>query len=182
MLIIEGSDCLGKTTFARKLEHYCARFLPTYYLHMTKQNMSSFDFLHDYERVIDSCIVADRFHLGTLAYPDHKMDENILRKIESSIYAASGLIMVIYASDLNWYQKILNNDKRPNMSTETKQRMFEANLVYKSFVDCSFEYYNLQPSIDLALNIKSSGSFEIWWPDAAMISRVGNRWIERRTA
>jgi len=182
-LIIEGSDALGKTTFAKKLEAYCAKYLPTYYGHMTKQNIDKFDFLYDYKPMIQSCIINDRLHLGTLAYPDYKMTKDMLEQIEQWIYEKAGSIVIFYASDEEWYRRILKKDTRINRSTETKERMFQANNIYKSFVEETKLYYNFQPKFDFSFNIKPIEISETsipYYPSQKEVEIIAQKWINRR--
>jgi len=184
MLIIEGSDCLGKTTFAKKLEVYCAKYLPTYYGHMTKQNIDKFNFLFDYKPMIQSCLIQDRFHLGTLAYPDNKITKDMLEQIEQWIYEKAGCIVIFYASDEEWYRSILEKDTRINRSTETKERMFQANKIYRSFVEKTKLHYNFQPKFDFTIDIKPIKILKttiVDYPNQKEIEIIGQEWINRRS-
>lgn len=71
MIILEGTDCVGKTTLATKLCEAIASRLGTkdpmsYYGHMGKPK-PSFDHLAEYMSNV-RCGVQDRYHLGSIVY------------------------------------------------------------------------------------------------------------------
>ncbi|GAG05660.1 unnamed protein product, partial [marine sediment metagenome] len=113
MLIIEGSDCLGKTTLAKKIVlKMMEKGYPTIYSHMGRPNEQLFDFFLDYKKMINPCAVMDRFHLGGLAYHHGKISPPRLEIINAWIRSVGGLIVVLYAGNGIQYRERLKNDER----------------------------------------------------------------------
>lgn len=119
MLIIEGSDCLGKTTAANKIVELCAirakdimeskrpeYAYPVRYEHMDRPNVA-FDFFQDYCEMINRYGVMDRFHLGALVWHKDVMQYNILRRIEGWLAVVGSFTVIFYAADEGWYQQWL---------------------------------------------------------------------------
>lgn len=149
MLILEGSDCLGKTTFANLLVKMAAedvRF-PIYYAHMTRPN-KAFDFFWHYHERITRFAVQDRFHLGGIIW-HNAINQCNLNIIEKWIEQVDSMIIVFYASDTNWYVNKLKEDKRENMLTQ--DTMIEANLDYHKMVN---RVHRLKVKVDLGFDIK----------------------------
>lgn len=64
MLIVEGPDCVGKTTLCKAF----LKMLPTHiYSHFTRLP-DLFDFYWGYVERMSRCIVQDRFHLSEIVY------------------------------------------------------------------------------------------------------------------
>lgn len=121
MLVIEGSDCLGKTTLAKKIvDKMMEKGYSTVYSHMSRPNEQLFDFFLDYKKMMNPCAVQDRFHLGGLAYHHDKISPQKLQIINAWIRVQGGLIVVLYAGDEQWYRYRLENDERGNMLTTDK--------------------------------------------------------------
>jgi len=140
MLIIEGSDCLGKTTFAKKVVKRVSELgYPVVYSWMTRPNESIFDFFLDYRKMINPYSVQDRFHLGGLAYHHNKIFPRELKIINSWIRSVGGLIVVLFAGDEEWYEQRIREDERGNLLNWPI--LCEANKIFKEYGlggDCDF--------------------------------------------
>lgn len=174
MLIIEGSDCLGKTTLAKKIVvKMMEKGYPTVYSHMTRPNESIFDFFLNYKKILNPCAVQDRFHLGGLAYHHDKITPQKLQIINAWIRAKGGLIVVLYAGDEVAYRKRLENDKRGNMLTIDK--MCAGNNFFKRYAlnqDKDWRF-NIMPSMMNSLEVPMYVSdFDI--------DEIVDEWIQRR--
>lgn len=113
MLIIEGSDCLGKSTLAKKIvRKVSAMGVSVVYSWMTRPNEELFDFFHAYKDMMNPCAVQDRFHFGGMAYHVNKIPPMNLQIINSWIHSIGGMIVVLYAHDREWYRRLLENDDR----------------------------------------------------------------------
>lgn len=134
MFIIEGGDCLGKTTLAKGVVEYVRTSLtkPACYCHMSRPNEMTFDFLWDYKKLMAPCLVYDRFHLGGLAYHEDKFTANSLSLIEGMVMSRGAFIVIIYCSDHRWYEKRLENDSRGNLLDVPA--MCEANIRFTQMV------------------------------------------------
>lgn len=116
MLIIEGSDCLGKTTLAKKIVKKVSEMgYPVVYSWMTRPNEQIFDFFLDYKKMINPCAVQDRFHLGGLAYHSNRIFPRQLQIINGWIRSVGGLIVVLYAGDEEKYEQRIRKDERENL-------------------------------------------------------------------
>ena len=116
MLIIEGSDCLGKSTLAKQIVRQVSEMgIPVVYSWMTRPNENRFDFFHNYKDMMNPCAVQDRFHFGGMAYHENKIPPMNLQIINSWIHSIGGMIVVLYASDRELYRKRLESDERGNI-------------------------------------------------------------------
>lgn len=116
MLIIEGSDCLGKSTLAKNIVRRVSDMgIPVVYSWMTRPNEAKFDFFHAYKDMINPCAVQDRFHLGGIAYHENKIPPFRWKIINSWIRNIGGMIVVLYAGNEAAYRKRLENDERGNI-------------------------------------------------------------------
>lgn len=171
MLLIEGSDCLGKTTLAKNIVRKVSeKGFPVVYSWMTRPNESIFDFFLDYKKMLNPCAVQDRFHLGGLAYHSNKISPKKLLIINSWIRSVGGIIVVLYADNTEWYKTLIENDERGNLlDVET---MCIANLFFKNYVknyDCDFAF-NILPTNYENVNFVSE------WDTNELIEE----WISRR--
>jgi hypothetical protein len=170
-LIIEGSDCLGKTTFAKKVVRYVLDHdkFPAYYAWMTRPNENNFDFLCHYKMIINPCIVQDRFHLGAISYHKNKLSLQNRMQVEQWIEEQGGMIVVLYASDFDWYEQLIREDERGNLLSWPI--LCEAN---KIFTEIAQSQKKLGPPF-FAFNI-SEGRYL----DDEVVKRVSDLWITRR--
>lgn len=173
MLIIEGSDCLGKTTLAKKIvDKVMEKGYPALYSHMGRPNESIFDFFLDYKKMINPCFVMDRFHLGGLAYHQDKISLQKLQIINAWIRSVGGLIVVLYANDEERYEKLIRNDKRGNILSWPI--LCKANSFFKQYAegksDCDYCWNILVKGIDKSL-----------FPTDYDIDDLIKEWLERRT-
>lgn len=166
MLIIEGSDHLGKTTAAKALVKQAAvdRRYPIRYAHMSRPN-DTFDFLHDYQDMASKFAVQDRFHLGGIVWHKGKFTINSLKIVEGRLQALGSVCVVLHTSDEEWYRHVL--------TTQGKVEMFdidtimEANRKFKTIA----EY---QAWVDFIYDIKD-GQF----PDAGELESWLATWYNR---
>lgn len=172
MLIIEGSDNLGKTTFAKKLIKYIWDHdkYPCMYSHMTRPNEATFDFFKDYEMMINPYTIQDRFHLGAIAYHENKITTEHLNRIDEWIRDAAGFVVLLFAEDEDWYRKWLSKDRRGNLLTNDK--LCKANSI---FTQIATQEHSLHPDFAYAFDL-SNGHFV----SDKNIELIAERWIERR--
>ena len=172
MLVIEGSDCLGKTTLAKKIvEKVMNRGYPAIYSHMGRPNESIFDFFLSYKKMINPYFVMDRFHLGGLAYHHNKISQQKLQIINAWIRSVGGLIVILYASAEDKYRKRLENDKRGNLLSIEK--LCAGNTFFKK--------YALNNDSDYNFNIIPCGyPNNINYVNDYDIDEIVNKWVQRR--
>jgi len=176
MLVIEGSDCLGKTTVAKKIVNkMMEKGYPTIYSHMGRPNEQLFDFFLDYKKMINPCAVQDRFHLGGLAYHHDKITPQKLQIINSWIRSVGGMIVVLYAADETWYKQRLENDKRRNLLPIVK--LLDGNLVFQKYAkneDCDY-IFNISPTIGSRIS-----NCYVNYVNDYDIDKIIAEWIQRR--
>lgn len=171
-LIIEGSDNLGKTTFAKKLVRYVWDHdkYPCMYSWMTRPNEATFDFAKSYRIMLNSYTIQDRFHLGAIAYHKDKITAEHLNHIDEWIRDAGGLVVLFFAEDENWYKEHIAKDKRGNLLAN--EILCKANSV---FTQIATGQHPLRPSFSYAFDI-SGGHFV----EDKFVKIIAERWIERR--
>ena len=171
-LIIEGSDNLGKTTFAKKLVRYIWDHdkYPVMYSWMTRPNENTFDFYNDYAMLINPWTIQDRFHLGAIAYHENKITAEHLNHIDGWIRDAGGFVVLFFAENKKWYKKHLAKDKRGNLLAN--KILCKANSI---FTQIAVQDHPLRPQFAYAFDI-SDGRFV----EDNFVKIIAKRWIERR--
>jgi hypothetical protein len=148
MLILEGSDCLGKTTFANLLVKTAAQDerYPIYYAHMT------FDFCYHYKERITKLAVQDRFHIGGIIWHHNMITQNTLEIIEGWLAETLSQVVIFHATDLDWYFEKLKTDKRGNLLSI--EAMMNAN---NNYYRIAVGGHQLEVKTDYCFNIKEMG-------------------------
>ncbi len=174
MLIIEGSDCLGKTTFANLLFEVAKEMIHNqglhhivYQRHMTRP-IPSFDFFYDYQDMISKFAIQDRFHLGGIVWHD-KISQAELEIIEGWLQSVGSMTVIFYTSEMEWYRERLGEDERGNLLSIDK--MFQANVDYKDMVH---RIYKRTPKVNCAFNMNG-----INYPTRSDAVGIINAWFER---
>lgn len=164
MLIIEGSDNLGKTKAAKRLLELSRSMAewehPTYYSHMSRPH-PSFNFSTDYIPRMSVDAIQDRFHLGSLVWHQGVMTDVKLRWLEGHLRIRGSFIVIFVASDRDWYDKHLQGSPKPEMFGH--HALLNANDKYRSLVD----------SVDHDIVVDVSGEK---WPDDAMLYEWLTEW------
>ena len=183
MLIIEGSDCIGKTTAAKKLCHLVDQAtdeaaspdsqFPIRYAPMGRPS-KAFDFFWDYNDLINKFAVMDRFHLGALVWHDDSMNESRLRIIEGWLLSVASVTVIMYAGDNEHYESLLENDPKQQMFD--KDTLLVANQDYASMGEGT---HHLNPRYDHVWVSTPEHPFpgdevlQIWW--TTWLSRLQER-------
>ena len=174
MLVIEGSDCLGKTTLAKKIvEKVMNRGYPAIYSHMGRPNEQIFDFFLSYKKMLNPCAVQDRFHLGGLCYHSNRIFPRQLQIINSWIRSVGGLIIVLYAGDEQRYEQRIREDERENLLSWPI--LCEGNKIFK--------YYAQNQDCDYKFDILPNPAFNYTQPNFVLdedIEIITREWINRR--
>ncbi len=128
MFILEGSDCLGKTTAAKELVRLAngRGDFPVLYKHMTRPP-AHFNFSSDYMDIMSVYGVQDRFHLGALAYHDNVMSEECRLWLEGELLSRGSVIVLFLCKNEHWYRDHLHKSKGHMFPTDT---LVEANKRY----------------------------------------------------
>lgn len=76
MLIVEGADCLGKTTLCKELVKRLGSTMPgIVYRHLSRLPFR-WAYPGNYKRLIDRCVVQDRFHMSEIVYRAAREPQN----------------------------------------------------------------------------------------------------------
>lgn len=98
MLIIEGPDCVGKTTLAKQLLEYLPRHIYTHFTRLPE----GFDYYWDYVDRMSRYIIQDRFHLSEVVYStaigrECRLDELTYGMIDAKLRMLGGMVVLITA-------------------------------------------------------------------------------------
>lgn len=149
MLIVEGSDCLGKTTMIQKMRKMVSHWNPPIlYSHMSRPNEDLFDFDTHYVELMTKFTIQDRFHLGGLVYHANRFSKDKLDRVESMLHCYRSLVVVLYTSDYSWYRQRLEADTRGNMLA--LDTMLAANESFHTMVRGT---HPLDPEVDFYFDI-----------------------------
>lgn len=180
MIILEGADCVGKTTAAQAIcEIIQKRYAPTVhhtklYGHMSKPD-SSFDHFSDYISMVREG-VQDRFHLGSIVYgrmlgcgnyPTSRKMRSLQRYL-----SWAGCYVVIMTAERRWlYEKLQKSLKEEMYSVE---QILDANECYRALADTSNRGVKW---CDASWDVTAKG-----WPKAEDLEKFVDAWRERWTA
>jgi len=104
VLIIEGADLVGKTTFVKQATAMLhSRGYAHMPMHLTRPP-AEFDYFRQYIDLCSPQTVWDRFHVSTLAYRQHDDHPCALTPVkfdlvEAAVRAVGGYVVVLYADD-----------------------------------------------------------------------------------
>jgi hypothetical protein len=138
MLIVEGPDCVGKTTLCKKLlEH-----LPNHaYQHLSRPPIG-FDSYWWHAKQMNRFIVQDRFHLGEMVYPALRnepiLNYNTYFLLDAKLRQLGGIQVLVTATPT---------------------------LIYKRFEPIE-QMYDLQHTLTAALMFRNLGDL-LQWPRVA---------------
>jgi hypothetical protein len=168
-LIIEGSDCLGKTTAAKLAvelanENYAH---PAFYGHMSRPP-ASFNFFSDYTRRTAEAMVQDRFHLGALVWHEGKLPSDRLRRLEGWLFSQGSVVVVLYHSNKQMYRELLDADDRSQMFD--KDTLIKANAKYRDMALGS------GPVVDFSWDCLAG------YPTEEVVRQWTDEWYMRRSA
>lgn len=171
-LIIEGSDNLGKTIFAKKLVRYVIDHskYPVMYSWMTRPNEAVFDFFMSYKMMLNPYTVQDRFHLGALAYHKNKISKRHLEYIERWIDDCGGFVVLFYAADEDWYRHHIAKDERGNLLTN--KILCRANSIFMKMAMCDHWPH---PTYRYTFDVSNEQ-----FVDDKCVRVIAEDWMERR--
>ncbi len=120
MLILDGTDNVGKTTLCNKLAVLANEMKPFNEVkfkvnHMTRPD-EDFNFFTDYKTLMGQYIIQDRFHFGAIAY--HNLcpyNQDQLKFIESWLYRLGSMIIIVHPTSQFYYKTRLNVSRRKEM-------------------------------------------------------------------
>lgn len=176
MIVVEGTDNLGKTTLCNALvKEINARGLPHVYTHFGKLS-DSFDRVWDYLPHMNPCVVMDRFYMSRQAYGKALKNQRTLnfeqyRLLDAWLRMHRGYTVLVVASDDRLKDDWLGDRGKPELYT--LDQAVKVNAQFKkcrSLLECDIDYY-----IELDLS-----DDEIEWPSNhvdAIINAYMDRWV-----
>ncbi len=160
MLILEGSDHLGKTTAAKgavRLMNGRGDY-PVRYQHMTRQ-APSFNFASDYLDMMSLLAVQDRFHLGAIAYHEKVMPNECLRWLEGQILIRASVIVIFVCRNDLWYKERLQKSKGQMFDVDF---MVEANRRYVEMVEKRLVHYDFAKYVNGPEDFPDESDIDLW--------------------
>lgn len=168
MLVVEGPDHVGKTTFCKKVVERLEALFPVYYAHMGRPPMS-FNFGSDYYTRISEYAAQDRFHLGGFVYHS-RLSIAQMRLISSYCRAEGGLVVAITVPPETieeWKETIVRSGRAHDFklgSILTHNEVFSMLAEQTGIVDFKIELKN------------EHGRLE--FPNDSLVSYVASLWRE----
>jgi thymidylate kinase len=160
MIIIEGSDLVGKSILAWKL----ARHLDWSYQHLGRLP-EGFDRLNGHLQLASPRLVQDRFHMSDIVYrralcEEQKMTPEIYQAIDNQINAFT--VVVVCNSD-----ELLAERYAKRAELYPLDRVLKANDLYSSLV-CGLAFKEFAPKFDGVIATDETHPF----PDSEDISKL----------
>lgn len=145
MLIIEGTDGVGKTTLAKRLVQELQKRGPWVYTHFTKLP-DCWRFPDDYVPHIIRHVVRDRFHMSDVAYryargEAQRFTEHTYLCIDARVRLVGGMTVVIFADS---EARLRQNSGPHQMHSYEQHRRADdmyRRLVAKREVECAMTYH-----------------------------------------
>lgn len=180
MLIIEGSDNLGKTTAAKRLVELAAQrakqvkdgqddVYPVRYQHMSRPN-HAFNFFTDYQDMVCKYAVQDRFHLGGLVWHKDVINPHSLRIIEGWLHCLGSIVVVFVCSNEEWYKDRLVSSQRVEMFDVSV--LVQAN---RAFQHLASGQHFCKPIIEFVVDVSGPDKF----PNDTKLNTILDAWFER---
>lgn len=185
MLIIEGPDMVGKSTFIKAL---LARLLAV----APKSPVPALDhFTHldrdmtpeKYSRRFKPWCISDRGHLSNLVYGsvcrgEYELSPEVYRVVDGLMLAAGGMMVVINATP-DWYAEIVKTKQSARERWDGSQNLQVAEA-FRQVCDSRFTpFVGYRPMIDLVW-VASQGQYP--GNDGALVDKVLNRYLDLQAA
>lgn len=173
MLIIEGSDCVGKTRLAKRLE----KELGLTYQHLSRLP-DKFDRYHGYIDLMSQYIVRDRFHMSEVVYARMRSEETMLtperyRLVDAQLRMLGCVTVVIIADD-----PLIGERYRARAEQEMYRldQTLQVNDLFTAFVESSDPFMLYQPDVDIVIDCHSKHPF----PDDDDVHAILTQWHSRQ--
>jgi len=166
MLIVEGSDCVGKTTFCHKLIKALEDHGPWIYQHLDPPP-PLWHFPKSYFPIMSQHIIQDRFHMSEIVYSEAREMEprlswNDYRTIDA-IHRCLGGVTVVLTANAQVIEHNYSSNELYSLETALK-------------VDRLFRHHIDNPQVDCDFHWNSHG----FYPDQEFLERVLMLYLERQ--
>jgi hypothetical protein len=187
MLIIEGPDGVGKTTFAHKCVKYAAGNawqIPAVYSHFSRLP-ETWDYYHSYLPYMNKHSVMDRFHMSEVTYGhacrgNSRVDQSRCRLLDAQLDLLGSYTVILYAvtdPDMRDLYTIAADGRHEMFSME---KIVAVNQMYRDVIrgdGVSFggeSSGSWSPRYDLSIEVVQDE-----YPSDADVKRVVDAWCSR---
>lgn len=150
MLILEGTDCVGKTTLAHKLVQVLNKLgSPVVYQHMSRLP-DSFDRYHGYINLMCTNVVKDRFYLSENAYCYGRMEHPTISSEQLRLLDAHARMLGAYTVLVTASLEVIR---------ERYEKLKEREMYSLDLVERVHGYYNrlhAASKVDIDLSVDTS--------------------------
>lgn len=174
MLIIEGTDLVGKTTLCKKLVAALAN-RGYVYRHLSRLP-ESFDHFRDYVPLMARKTVCDRFHMSEVAYATARgerprVSQEVYRLLDAKVRLLGGFTVVITA-----LPKLLEERRQRVERNEMYgiDAICHANTVFNQCVMQTFEKYQTDCDFHIHCNEENP------WPNEGQAAQIIERYVARQ--
>jgi len=187
MLIIEGTDGIGKTILARRLEEELQKHGPWIYSHLSKPP-ATWEYPQSYLPHIMTHKIQDRFHMSSVVYDIARGDKPLLLPEQYRLVDAYCRLHGAFTVVLTATEKIVANvDCSTQLYSEIVHQ--DVNKMYMELVaaDTSFmpkDYLTLLPQykVDWDLSYHRTDPTKFPAEDENLIKKILARYMERINA
>ena len=180
MLIIEGSDLVGKTTFARKLVEYLNGLdVPVIYAHFGLLP-ASWNYYWDYLDHMNRRVVMDRFIMSEVVYGaacrgHSQIDASTYRLLDARIRLYNGVTVVMTAKPTFIEEQYTKHKDRETFQLDD---VLAVNALYREIAArhrLRFGQEEWVMDVDHWINVTDADHYAC----DANVERVANTWLER---
>lgn len=183
MLIIEGSDCVGKTTLCKRLiEELNAQGFPVIPQHFGKLE-NSWDFYWDYLKFVNNRVIMDRFIMSEVVYGDVirygvRIKPEWYRMIDAHVRLHGGVTVVVTMNSDMLKRKLEQDAARGQMFS--REQIIAVNEGFRQLVQRS-KYQEYAPDFDVQYEVSDD---ECTMPSSndVFVNRIIKLYVERQRA
>lgn len=171
MLILEGPDHVGKTTFAKLLVSFAVDAgIPAYYAHMTRPP-KGFDFYSHYVDRMSAFAVQDRFHLGARVYHSNELPDERLRMLNARLTLMGSMTVVMFQDNEAEYECRLREQPKIEGEMFPIARLMEVNRIFGAIAK-NPSFHGVDEVLDVSF----------YFPGAVHAQRIVREWKKRLDA
>ena len=185
MLIVEGNDCLGKTTVVNKL---CTILDERYNLAVVPQHFgllpTSWDYFNDYVPFINSRVVMDRFIMSEVVYGyglrnGAKLTPERYERLQARLTLVGAMTVLITCLNDNTYGRIL--DEHVGRAEEYDRRdLMCMNAVWRNAWHKVGDFERYDFKIDYSIDVFENEG-RVQWPPDCTLRLIAQEYYRRQT-